>query len=170
MRFGFARYFEKRAGVRFGHVICEVWDEQEKRWFLVDPDRNYIDFSPERFDFSYQAWINLRDNKIDEEVYVSSIGDGLKGVINLLTLDAVHTTTEERMHWIYPEIALREINSYKSLGEPEYQALDELAVYLEDPDRQFFLIDSLYNVNTSFHPADFNYEDYCKMMEERGKD
>ncbi len=169
MRFGFARYFEKEAGIRFGHVICEVWNETEQRWILVDPDRHYVDFSPDRFDFASEAWYNLKRNKIDKEVYVSSIGDGLKGVVNLLALDVAHVILEERMHWIYPEIALKEFYNFDDLDKKERNTLNDAATLLKNPDQNLGLIDSLYHHNIGFQPSDMDYEDYCRMMEERDK-
>jgi len=167
MRFGFARYFERDMGVRFGHIICEVWNENEKRWMLVDPDRQYVDFSPERFDFADEAWNNLLKDRIDQDVYISSIGDGLQGVVNLLALDAAHIIHEERIHWIYPDVALKEIRSFEDLDENDMHALDEAAGLLKDPDLHFTLIDSLYRHHKSFQQSDMDYEDYCRMMEER---
>lgn len=167
MRFGFARYFEEQAGVRFGHVICEVWKEDEQRWMLVDPDRHYVDLSPRRFDFAHEAWFNLKNNRIDKQVYVSSIDDGLKGVVNLVALDAAHVIHEERMHWIYPEVAMKEIKTFDDLDRTEWKALDSAAVLMQDPDLNFVLIDSLYRRQPGFQPSGLDYEDYCRMMEER---
>jgi hypothetical protein len=170
IRFGFARYYEKEAGVRFGHVICEVWDAGEERWMLVDPDRNLTDFSPGRFDFSREAWANLKKGKVDKEVYVSSIGGGLKGAVSMLLLDAAHISLKERMNWMYPAIALNDINEFEDLGRSDKKALDDLAYLMEDPDRNFYIIDSLNRYHPGFQPSDFDYEDYCRMMEERGKE
>jgi hypothetical protein len=167
MRFGFARYYEKKAGVRFGHIICEVWDDREQRWVLADPDRQYVDFSPDRFDFSREAWVNLTKKGMDQKIYVSSIGNGLLGVVNLLAMDIAHVTLHERIHWIYPEISLREIKEVSDLNNEDRIALDEAAELLKDPDLNFSNIDSLYDFNPGFHPSDFDYEDYCRMMEER---
>jgi hypothetical protein len=167
LRFGFARYFEKERGVRFGHVICEVWDEDEKRWMLVDPDRQYVDFSPKRFDFGHEAWNNLEAGKLDQKVYVSSIGDGLKGTVNLLSMDAAHVLHQERMNWVYAEIALQEIRGFYDLKEEEFAMLDEAARLLEDPDLNVGKLDSLYHHYPGFHPSNTDYEDYCRMMEGR---
>jgi hypothetical protein len=34
------------------HTICEVWNEKDKRWMLVDPSFLMVDFSKEKFEFS----------------------------------------------------------------------------------------------------------------------
>jgi hypothetical protein len=167
MRFGFARYFEKKAGVRFGHVICEVWDDQEQRWVLVDPDREYVDFSPDRFDYAHEAWRNLNKRIIKPEVYVSSIGDGWKGAVNLVALDAAHVLLQERMHWDYPEIALQEINSKDDLEKNEWAMLNVTSQLLNDPDKYHSKLESVYSQYEPFHSSGMTYEDFGRMMEER---
>jgi formylglycine-generating enzyme len=51
------------------HTICEVWNEKDKRWMLVDPGMGMIDFGREKFDFSYDAWFKLQKKEIDPNVY-----------------------------------------------------------------------------------------------------
>jgi hypothetical protein len=165
IRFGFARYFEKEAGVRFGHVICEVWNEKEQRWMLVDPDRNYVDFSARRFDFADEAWNNLRRQRLDPEVYVSSIGGKYKGVVSILGLDIAHVLHKERMNWVYPKVALKDITDFNDLTSEEWETLKYAAVLLENPDRNYHLLDSVYKSNLFLQASDFTYEDYCEMME-----
>jgi len=76
MRFGFARYYEKKAGVRFGHVICEVWDDREQRWVLADPDLQPLGYDVLNIDcrqhrYEYQLHKNLHDQ--------NSISQALRG-------------------------------------------------------------------------------------------
>jgi formylglycine-generating enzyme required for sulfatase activity len=51
------------------HVICEVWNKTEKRWMLVDPNVNMIDFSRDKFDFSNEAWLQMRNGAIDPNTF-----------------------------------------------------------------------------------------------------
>ena len=51
------------------HVICEVWNENDKRWMLVDPSTGMIDFSREKFDFSNEAWLQMQKKEIDPNLY-----------------------------------------------------------------------------------------------------
>ena len=51
------------------HTICEVWNEKEKRWMLVDPSTGMIDFSREKFDFSNELWLKMQKNEIDPSLY-----------------------------------------------------------------------------------------------------
>ncbi|HEY5589988.1 MAG TPA: SUMF1/EgtB/PvdO family nonheme iron enzyme, partial [Paludibacter sp.] len=56
-------------GFHASHVICEVWNENDKRWMLVDPSMNMVDFSRDKFDFSNDAWLQMQKNEIDPNIY-----------------------------------------------------------------------------------------------------
>ena len=66
-RYGHATYIMPEFHV--SHVICEVWNENDKRWMLVDPGLNMIDFSREKFDFSNEAWLQMQKKEIDPNLY-----------------------------------------------------------------------------------------------------
>ncbi|MBN2275918.1 MAG: SUMF1/EgtB/PvdO family nonheme iron enzyme [Bacteroidales bacterium] len=51
------------------HTICEVWNENDKRWMLVDPGMNMVDFSRDKFDFSNEAWLQMQKKEIDTDLY-----------------------------------------------------------------------------------------------------
>ena len=51
------------------HTICEVWNDNDKRWMLVDPDMGKVDFSRNEFDFSNDAWLKLQKKEIDPKVF-----------------------------------------------------------------------------------------------------
>lgn len=64
------------------HTICEVWNENEKRWMLVDPSTGMIDFNREEFDFSNDAWLKLQKNEIDPNLF--GIPGQYPGVISII--------------------------------------------------------------------------------------
>jgi sulfatase modifying factor 1 len=66
-RYGHATYLIP--GFHASHVICEVWNEKDKRWMLVDPGLNMVDFSRDIFDFSNDAWLQLQKKEIDPDIY-----------------------------------------------------------------------------------------------------
>jgi len=67
VRAGHATYL--MPGFHVSHTICEVWNKKGKRWMLVDPGMNMIDFSREKFDFSNETWFKLQKKEIDPTVY-----------------------------------------------------------------------------------------------------
>lgn len=58
-----------KPGFHISHTICEVWNENEKRWMLVDPSTGMIDFDREKFDFSNELWLKMQNNEIDSNQY-----------------------------------------------------------------------------------------------------
>jgi hypothetical protein len=58
-----------RPGSHLSHTICEVWNENEQRWMLVDPSTAMVDFSRDLFDFSNELWLKLQNGVIDPKQY-----------------------------------------------------------------------------------------------------
>jgi hypothetical protein len=56
-------------GFNASHTICEVWNEMDNRWMLVDPSTDRIDFSQEEFDFSHELWLSMQKGEIDTDLY-----------------------------------------------------------------------------------------------------
>lgn len=67
VRYGFAPYL--MPGFHANHVICEVWNEKESRWILVDPSTGMIDFDRKEFDFSNDVWVKFLKKEIDPKIY-----------------------------------------------------------------------------------------------------
>jgi len=67
VRFGHATYIMPE--FHLSHTICEVWNEDDKRWMLVDPSMDLIDFSPEKFDFSNDLWLKMQNGEIDPNLF-----------------------------------------------------------------------------------------------------
>lgn len=79
VRVGYATYFQ--AGWYLDHVIAEVWDRDEKRWRLVEPEVSDsfapkggvfdpLDVPPDRFVTGPRAWLAARSGQIDPERFV----------------------------------------------------------------------------------------------------
>lgn len=58
-----------RPGFHMSHTICEVWNETDKCWMLVDPSTVMIDFSRDKFEFSNELWLKLQNEEIDPNLY-----------------------------------------------------------------------------------------------------
>lgn len=67
VRYGHATYI--LPGVHISHTICEVWNESDKRWMLVDPSMDMVDFSREKFDISNELWLKMQKGEIDPNQY-----------------------------------------------------------------------------------------------------
>ncbi|MBN2011545.1 T9SS type A sorting domain-containing protein [candidate division KSB1 bacterium] len=51
------------------HTLCEVWNEHDNRWILVDPTTVMVDFSIEKFDYSYDTWLKMQNGELDLDLY-----------------------------------------------------------------------------------------------------
>jgi len=164
MRAGFSRFYEKEYGIRFGHIICEVWDADKEKWILVDPDRGIVNMSENDFDYAYQAWDNIRKNKKQPGIYTSSISAGVKGIINLMILDASLILKEERVYWDLPGIVLQEIKQLEDLDTDMLSTLEQLSHFCSTPDVSFEELSEVYYGTKGFEPSGLDYESYFQML------
>ena len=58
-----------RPGFHASHTICEVWNEGDRRWMLVDPSTAMVDFDRDQFDFSNELWLKIQNGEIDSKQY-----------------------------------------------------------------------------------------------------
>jgi hypothetical protein len=164
LRAGFSRFYEEQAGVRFGHIICEVWDAGKERWIMVDPDRNLVRMKRTDFDFAWMAWENVRQDKLDPHVYTASISDGSRGIINLLILDACLLVQDEKLYWDLPEVILEPWNAPSDLNPETMLHLENLARYCMEPEKYDREIRALLETERAFHSAGIGYDTYLEMM------
>ena len=135
VRYGFAPYL--MPGLHSSHVICEVWNEGEKRWMLVDPTTNMVDFSRDKFDFSNEVWQKMRQNKIDAKLYgPGGEHNGLPSIIQLLCHDLASVLGTE-----YPITQYSPIIDQALKGEGEFtlsadqmRMLDEISELMSTVD------------------------------------
>lgn len=86
VRAGHATYLAP--GFHISHAICEVWNENEMRWMLVDPSMEMVDFSREKFDISYDAWLQMQKGEIDPDLYgIPHIYAGLVSIVGKVCTD-----------------------------------------------------------------------------------
>ena len=98
------------------HTVCEVWNETESRWMLVDPSTDKIDFSPEEFDFSYDAWLQMQNGDIDPSKY--GIPHRYSGFVSIV--GKVHIDLASLLGTEYP------INQYAPMLEYAFENNDRL--------------------------------------------
>ena len=131
---------------------------------LVDPDRNLVDLRKDGFDFAWMAWENVRKGKVDEAIYTSSVSNGIKGIVNLLILDASFLIQQEKLYWDAPEVVLMDWRDADELPIQTCNALNSLAECCRNPDSRLENIRILLEENRSFHSAGIGYETYLEMM------
>ena len=167
MRAGFSRYFEKEANVRFGHIICEIWDSDKQQWIGVDPDRNIVNVSSNRFESSSHAWDSYRKNKLSHIEYTSSIGKGAKIFFHILLLDQAFVLGNERNYWHTPVFLFADNFSVDDLTADRLQVIDQIAELMQNPEIHLGELRQLYEGNGFLHSHERSMETYYERLPER---
>jgi hypothetical protein len=128
VRVGFASYLSPAGeNKHVDHWICEIWNQKENRWMLVDPDIQMIDFERNKFELANDTWINARCNKINPEKYGYYEWWGLGYIKGNLCHDFFACLNEELIYWEGPEIFFKDIDK---LDKNELELLDSIAELL----------------------------------------
>ncbi|MCF8267359.1 MAG: transglutaminase-like domain-containing protein [Ignavibacteriales bacterium] len=151
LRAGNAKYIGGDKRIRVTHVICEVWDKNRNKWYLVDPDRNRIDFSRNEFEFAGETWQKLRDGDINKRYYISRYKTVDQATAHLVWLDLSYILRAEEPYWKDPEIVTGIENSLNDLTNSEIRLLDNIAALLNSPDSNLSDLERLKADNKSLN-------------------
>lgn len=158
VRSGFAPYI-KYDGVFYDHWITEYYDENKKRWVLVDADEHcpdhemgfdLNDIPRDKFVFGAQAYLGIRTNQYKtEEIYYASDPAtlGLKASLRGLFYD-FHSLMNDEIIFLHLPKYIRDKNF--ELTEEEYKELDKLATLLLNPDENFAELLEIWNHEPKF--------------------
>jgi len=135
-RSGVARYFyPPPKDFHEDHFITEYWNEQEKRWIMIDPQiddiqRKVIKLTMDTYDIPYdqflgagRSWLKLREGKIKPEQIGVGQYTGEPYTRYKLIQDLASLNKIEVMAWESWGICA----SRKELTDKEYKLLDQLA-------------------------------------------
>jgi hypothetical protein len=104
------------------HTICEVWNEDDKRWMLVDPSLAMVDFGRDKFDISNDAWLQMQNGEIDLNLY--GIPRRYTGMVSIL--GKVCTDLASILGTEYP------INNYAPILEYAFDDNNQIPAELTD--------------------------------------
>ncbi len=125
VRAGFCTYVSAPdSNMSTDHWICEVWNAEEARWMLVDPDIQRVDFPREEFEFAGQVWRQIRKRKADPKRYGAGNFRGVAVIRNNLVHDFDCLLGNEEM---YQEGPLLLRLKAKEIGERVQALLDTMA-------------------------------------------
>jgi len=144
-RCGFADYFED--GKYIDHWVCEIWNENEKRWIMVDAQLdkyqsnmleitfNPLDIKDQHFITADQAWLMCRDNQFDPNIFGIFKWWGYDYLRCNLILDANSLVGMAMQPWDFWD-------GYKSLPieewtEDDYREMDKLARLISKIDQDY---------------------------------
>ncbi len=117
------------------HAICEVWNQEEERWMLVDPSVNMIDFSRDKFDFSNQAWLQMRKGEIDPNTFgFPGKYSGEGSITGKIGADLASILGTEYPLTMYPPIMEYYFEGEKPLPREQIKKLDTISELMQSLD------------------------------------
>jgi hypothetical protein len=151
LRYGFAPYLAPGRGLHISHAICEVWNEKEKRWMYVDPDRKMVDFPKDKFGTGNEAWLSFRAGKV-EDPNKYGIPDTWGEIMILGTIyqDFLCVLGYEPLYWEYP-VTQYLSDKISKVDLERLKVLDEIATLMTNPDENLNRLIEIYKKNTFLH-------------------
>jgi len=145
IRYGFATYLFPEYHIY--HVICEVWNDNEKRWMLIDPDRQMIDFPSQQFEFAGDVWIKYQQGKIDPNTYGIPNWWGPHPILDVLCHDLASILGNEHIYYNRPPISADTTMNVKNMPADQINIINKISELMTDVDSNFNKLQKLYNEN-----------------------
>lgn len=160
VRSGFAPYFNVEGlpgGKSDDHWINQYWDKKELRWITIDVDgsiEGYLNFDPYDipegiFDFSPNAWLAVRNGKIDGQHFYNAGGTG--GLIAIsweLFYDFHCLMNDEIIYHHTPETT--HFKKFDLLSEIKLKEIDDLARLMQKPEENFDQLKNIWETKKEF--------------------
>ncbi|MEA1896891.1 MAG: SUMF1/EgtB/PvdO family nonheme iron enzyme [Bacteroidota bacterium] len=119
------------------HTICEVWNEQDKRWMLVDPNTGMIDFSRDKFDFSNDAWLQMQKNEIDPSKYgIPGKYPGYISILGKVCSDLSMLLGKENTIYQYPPVLDYAFKNNNQVTAEHTEILNEISELMKSLDAE----------------------------------
>ena len=145
VRAGYATYLAP--GFHINHAICEVWNDNDKRWMLVDPSMDMIDFSRDLFDFSNDAWIKMQKGEIDPNIYGNpGKHSGMVSILAIACTDLAYILGTEYTIYQYAPILVYTIKNNNKLSAEHIEILNNTSELMKTLDAEnFSKLQDIYN-------------------------
>lgn len=156
VRSGFAPYFKGFGNKSVDHWINQYWNKKEKRWVTIDVDgslEDYLEFDPydtprDVFDFSADAWLAVRAGKTDKAYFWNAGGfEGLRVIAWELFYDFHCLMNNEIIYLHQPKYIW---GRFDKLTEEELKEIDDLALLMKEPDKNFEKLQKTWNTKKKF--------------------
>lgn len=135
VRSGHATYIAP--GFHVSHTVCEVWNEYEKRWMLVDPSMDMVDFSRELFDISNELWLKLQNEEIDPNLYgIPRRYTGLVSIVAKVCTDLASILGTEYPINQYAPILDTAFNNNNQLPSDQIEILNQVSELMKSLDAE----------------------------------
>lgn len=160
VRAGHAPYFEWDLGKRSSdHWINQYWSESSKKWITIDVDGSWslpkngkidpYNLAEDDFDFAADAWLNVREGRVTPEYFWNAGGySGLMVVAWSLFYD-FHCLMNSEIPYVHsPKCAT--FDEFPKLNESELVKIDNLAKFMQNPDKNFESLLEMWETNKEF--------------------
>ncbi|MCA9735670.1 transglutaminase [candidate division KSB1 bacterium] len=135
LRYGYAPYLSRNKDLHIAHVICEVWNADEKRWMFVDPDRKMVDFPRDAFEPGSTVWLQLQNGESDKpEKYGVPGSWGEANILGSVCHDFYAVLGQELLYWQQPPLCGNEPDVIKKLDKAKSAVLTQIAQLMNNPD------------------------------------
>ena len=135
IRYGHATYLAP--DYHISHVICEVWNDIEKRWMLVDPSMDMVDFSRDKFDISNNAWIQMQKGEIDPKLFgIPGRYNGPGSITAKLCSDLASILGTEHTFFEYAPILDFMFEENKELTSEQVELLNKISKLMKTLDAE----------------------------------
>ena len=126
VRIGHVTYL--KPGFHLSHTICEVWNKNDKRWMLVDPGMDMVDFSREKFDFSNDLWLKMQNKEIDPNLYgIPGRYTGLISIVGKVNTDLASILGTEYPVYQYAPILEYAFQNNNQLTSKHIETLNRIS-------------------------------------------
>ena len=135
VRSGFAPWI--RENTACDHWICQYYCEKENRWIDYDVDEETHDDPTKKLIMAAEAWLDVRAGKKDCNYFVH--GSRIKGLPMLarsLFFD-FHALMNDEISYLFFPTFIDTNEEFFNLSPNELKELDDLAILLLDPDKNF---------------------------------
>jgi hypothetical protein len=144
--------------VSIDHWINQYWSKEENRWITIDVDasfneHNYDSYNLSKgdFDFSADAWLDIRAGKKDENVFWNaSTNRGLIVVLWSLFYDFHSLMNNEIIYMYGPKCGYGNKDRFKKMTKLELKEIDDLAFLMQDPDKNFTKLKNIWENKKDF--------------------
>ena len=117
------------------HTICEVWNENDKRWMLVDPSMDMVDFNREKFDFSNDLWLKMQNEEIDLNLYgIPGRYTGLVSIVGKVCTDLASILGTEYPIYQYAPILDYAFQNNNQLTSKHIETLNRISELMKSID------------------------------------
>lgn len=130
LRYGHADYIIP--DFHTSHTICEIWNEKQSRWMLVDPTFAMVDFSPDKFDFSHHLWLEFQNQEIDPNQYgIPGRYTGLVSILGKISPDLASILGTEYPIFHYAPVLGYALENNNTLTYEQTELLNKLCKLMQ---------------------------------------